>query len=220
MKVEDVGKVTDEFIPPTEEELAERRSSHYRGACWHEPHKRAMDYSRDEMLFNAIVRAGTSTVEILDQLIAGGADVSAWVGPDTKDELPDEEYLSSSALALSTPLHAAIASYNTTMLRALLHRGFNPNARALITGSCALTPLQYAVVLGNTEAYSILDAHDQSDKSVLTPVFKVHLLHFAIAHLQLHMLQMVDLPLSVAPPTALGHTLLHIACLPHTFHEI
>lgn len=220
VKVEDVGKVSDEFIPPTEEELAERRSSSHRGAFWHEPHKRAMDYSRDEMLCSATVKAGTSTVEILDQLIAGGADVSAWVGSDTRDQLPDEEYLSSSALAITTPFHAAIATFNTTMLRALLDWGFNPNARPLITGSCAITPLQYAVIIGNTGAHSMLDAHDESDKVSLTPVFKVYLLYFAIAHLQAHILQMVDLPLSAAASTALSHTLLHIACLPHTFHEL
>jgi hypothetical protein len=220
VRVDDVGKVSSEFIPLTEEELVERRATSHRVAFWHEPYKHALDYSRDEVLFNAVVRAGTSTPEILDQLLADGADVSAWVGTENKDQLPDEEDLSPSALTLSTPLHAAIASFNTTMLRALLHRGFNPNARALITGSCALTPLQYAIILGNTEAYSVLNSHNQLDKAILTPVFNVHLLHFAIAHLRTHTLQMIDLPLSAAPPTALGHTLLHTACLPHTFHEV
>ena len=106
------------------------------------------------------------------------------------------------------------------MLRALLDRGFNPNARALITGSCALTPSQYAIVVGNLEAYSILESHDQLDKSVTTPVFNVHTLHFATAHLRAELLEAVNVPLSSAPVTALGHTLLHIACLPFRSCEI
>jgi len=218
VKAEDVGKVSDELVSLTEEELVKRRSD--TAAFWTEPEKAGLDYSRDEMLFNAVVRAGTATPDILDQLLAGGADVSAWVEPHINDQLPDEEHLSSSALALSTPLHAAIASFNTTMLQTLLDRGFSPNARALITGSCALTPCQYAIVLGDTEAYSILVAHHQLDKTILSPIFNVHLLHFAVAHLRLHILRLIGLPLSSALPTALGHTLLHIACLPFYSSEV
>jgi ankyrin repeat protein len=148
------------------------------------------------------------------------ARLNPGVGPDTTNQLPDEEYLTSSALALSTPLHAAIVTFNNLMLQALLDRGSSPNARALITGSCALTPLQYAIDLGSTEAYSVLDAHNQLDKTILTPIFNVHILHFATAHLHTYTMQMIGLPLSAAPPKALGHTLLHVAYLPHTFHEV
>lgn len=217
-EAQDVGTVPHEYIPHTADELTTRRTGITR--FWTEPHKSGFDYSRDELLLNSVVRAGTSIPGILDQVLRGGADASAWLRPDIVDRLADEESLTPSALDRSTPLHAAIASENMAMLRTLLDRGFNPNARALITGSCALTPLQYAVIVGNLEAYLILEAHHQLDKSVVTPVFRVHVLHFATAHLRVGLIAATNVPLSSAPVTALGHTLLHIACLPYKASEV
>lgn len=218
IKAEDVGTVPQEYIPLTDDELTTRRS---KIACfWKEPHKLDLDYSSDEMLLNSVVRAGTATPAILDQLLESGADASAWLAPGVADQLPDEEHLTSSTLARSTPFHAAIASKNMWMLQALLERGFNPNARALITGSCALTPAQYAIVLGNLEAYAILEASDRLDKSVVTPVFGVHILHFATAQLRVELLDAANVPISSAPVTALGHTLLHVACMPYQESEV
>jgi len=218
IQAEDVGTVPHEYIPLTDDELTTRRSKI--ASFWKEPHKLDLDYSSDEMLLNSVVRAGTATPDILDQLLESGADASAWLAPGVADQLPDEEHLTSSTLARSTPFHAAIASKNMAMLHALLERGFNPNARALITGSCALTPAQYAIVLGNLEAYAVLEASGRLDKSVVTPVFRVHILHFATAQLRLDLLEAANIPLSSAPVTALGHTLLHIACMPYQECEV
>lgn len=135
--------------------------------------------------------------------------------PEVEGRLSDEEDLFPSALALSTPLHAAIASDNLNMLSVLLDRGFSPNARALITGSLAVTPAQYAIILGQLEAYSLLKAHKSCDVSILTPIYGVHILHFATALLRLGLVKAIGLPLSSASLTSLGHTLLHIACLPY-----
>lgn len=217
-KAEDVGTVPHEFIPLTEDELKTRRAGISR--FWTEEHKYGFVYSDDASLLNSVVRAGTSTPDILDQLLSSDADVSAWVARDVVDQLSEEAYLSPSALAGSTPLRAAIACKNMVMLRYLLDRGFNPNARALITGSCALTPSQSAIITGDLEAYSILEAHDQLDKSIVTPVFHVHTLHFAAANLRADFMEATNIPFASVPTTALGHTLLHIACLPYRASEV
>jgi hypothetical protein len=215
---QDVGDVSAENISLTEAELTKRRSKV--ASFWTEPHKTSLNYSLEHQLLHPVVRAGTSTPEILDQLLASGADASVWLKPDMPGSLPNEEELSSSALALSTPLHAAIASNNITMLHTLLDRGFNPNSRALITGSLALTPAQYAIIIGNMEAYNVLDAHDQIDRDILTPVFHVHTLHFTSALLRKDLMQATKIPLSSVAPTSLGHTLLHVACLPRDLTEV
>jgi len=216
----DVGKLSDELIPLTKTEIEKRRGISSRAQFWTEPHKKGLDYSRDDALLNSVVRAGTSNPEILDQLLRGGADAQFWMQSEGDRQLEDEEDLSPSALALSTPLHAAIANDNLAMLSVLLDRGFNPNARALVTGSLAVTPAQYAIMIGQLEAYSVLKAHDALDIGILTPIYGVHILHFATALLRLDLVKGIGLPLSTAPLTALGHTLLHVACLPYNGDDV
>ena len=61
--------------------------------------------------------------------------------------------------------------------------------------------------------------HPKIDPHMRTPIYKVHLLHFATAHLNKKLLlEIVEtgIPLHSAGKTALGHTLLHVACLPPT----
>jgi len=59
-----------------------------------------------------------------------------------------------------------------------------------------------------------------ADLSLLTPIFQCHLLHFAVATLDLPLIQHVidtmggPAAAQAVPPTALGHTLLHVASLP------
>jgi hypothetical protein len=219
IRATDVGEASEELVPLTEAEIEDRRTRFF-PRFWTERHKNGLDYSRDDTLLNSVVRAGTSNPEILDLLLDGGADAQFWLQPDTNEQLRDEEHLSPSALALSTPLHAAIVSNNFTMLRVLLDRGFNPNARATITGSLAIAPAQYAMITGRLEACSILESHDQLDIGILTPVYRVHILHFATALLRLELMRAIDLPLSAAPITALGHTLLHVACMPYNGADV
>jgi hypothetical protein len=69
----------------------------------------------------------------------------------------------------------------------------------------------------NWDAFSLLLSHPAIDQNLVTPVTKVHLLHITVALLSLSTLKHVleaGLSLSDAASTALGHTLLHIACLP------
>lgn len=164
--------------------------------------------------WHSVVKAGILTPEIFDQLLDASADTTAWCEP-ANDSLPkEEEELSPSQLCISTPVHAAIATGNRVMLQKLFDSGISPNARALITGNQALTPAQYAIMLGGLETYNFL-IDNGADPGITTPVFNVHALHFAAAQLRIDLMEAVRLHVpGSAPVTNLGHTLLHIACLP------
>jgi hypothetical protein len=220
--------VASQFIPITERERTERRTT----VCqfWTEPHREGIDYSSDSAQLHSVVRAGASTPEILDMLLCYGddaddgsknsADARFWKETEVLSSLPDEKDLSPSSLAISTPLHSAIAFGNMSMLRSLLARGFDPNARAMITGSLALTPSQYAITICDYEACGILGAHPNISNEIRTPVFGIHILHFAVASLSEEAVDVVGQPFSKAGATGLGHTLLNVACLPYRDEEI
>ena len=70
------------------------------------------------------------------------------------------------------------------------------------------------MILGDTEALSILMSDPRTDLTLLTPVFHVHINHFAAAQLRLDLRLATHIPLDDTPLTTLGHTFLHIACLP------
>lgn len=215
---ESVGTISSQISPPflSDDELASRRSDI--APFWTTSHCLEVDHSTDEALYHSVVMAGLSTPEILDQLLEAGSDTSAWLAHDTAS-LPEEDDLLPSQAAISTPLHTAIAFDNMIMLRTLLDRGFSPNARALITGSQALTPAQYAITIGDLETLQLLKAQG-ADLEIRTPVFGVHILHFAASLLRLDLLRAINLPMSRASTTGMGHSLLHIACLPFNSSEI
>lgn len=202
-------------------EIAERRNFGDASQFWTEPHHDGIDYSSGEAMLNSVVYAGASTEHILDQVLEHGADTSSWreSSTSTMDELPEEEELASSALAISTPLHSAIAAENMKMLCILLQRGFDPNARALVTGSLALTAAQFAVIIGHHRALSLLMSQAGTRMDMLTPVFNVHALHFAAAMLRDDVFDVIGVS-SHPPTTALGHTTLVVACLPYRFEEV
>jgi hypothetical protein len=111
-------------------------------------------------------------------------------------------------------LHQAISADNDDMLEVLLGRGLNPNTRSLIAGCQAFTPMEHAIRTGNIKAYRRLYAHPLADTSLLTPAYRIHILHLAVAQLRVDILEATKIPLSESLSTALGHTLGHIACLP------
>jgi ankyrin repeat protein len=111
-------------------------------------------------------------------------------------------------------LHQAISADNDDMLEVLLGRGLNPNTRSLIAGCQAFTPMDHAIRTGNIKAYRRLYAHPLADTSLLTPAYRIHILHLAVAQLRVDILEATKIPLSESLSTALGHTLGHIACLP------
>lgn len=165
-----------------------------------------------------VMAAEVATEEIFDMLYEAGASARFWkMDSQEATELfagARESELESSALCLSTPLHGAVKTGNIPMLKALLTRGFDPNTRALIAGSRALTPMHLAITTGNMDAYAVLASHPKADVNLRTPVYGVHTLHFAVAYLMPEQLAVTDVPISNASITRLGQTLLHIASLP------
>jgi hypothetical protein len=217
---EAVGTIASQTEPSclTDGELSERRTTI--SQFWTSPNRIIIDHSQNLAQWHSLVKAGTSTPAILDQLMDAGADITAWCDP-INDPLPDEEEeLQPSQLCISTPIHAAIAAENRVMLHKLIDSSISPNARALIAGNQALTPAQYAIMLGNLETYNIL-LENGADTSISTPVLNVHALHFAVAQLRVDLINAIRQSSSaVAPVTNMGHTLLHIACLPFNEDQI
>lgn len=72
--------------------------------------------------------------------------------------------------------------------------------------------MQYAIVMGDLETYNLLKARG-ADPAIRTPVFGVHILHFAAALLRTGLLKGIGTPLSKASTTAMCHSLLHVAAL-------
>lgn len=165
-----------------------------------------------------VMAARVGSLEILDTLLDADADSQFWKlcareAMNLVTTVPENQ-LSPSALSTTTPIHAAIEAGNMEMLEGLLARGCNPNTRALIVGPKALTPMQFAIKNRNVEAYAVLSSHPRADVNLLTPMYGVHVLHFAAASLMPEQLHSIDIPVSDAPTTALKHTLLHVASLP------
>jgi hypothetical protein len=78
--------------------------------------------------------------------------------------------------------------------------------------------MQYAILIGDLETFYLLRAKG-ADPEIRTPVFGVHVLHFAAALLRMDLLKGVRIPLSKASTTAMGHSLLHIAALPFNWSD-
>lgn len=165
---------------------------------------------------HALVEAAKSgSIEIFNMLLVSGADATSWKKPQFYVPSPASE----SALSISSPLHAAIANSKLPMLWHLLELGFDPNTMALSNPTRCVTPLMATIISSNKferEAFDILCSRPNISLELRTPVYEVHVLHFAVAKLDLEMLQHVAtrIPLQNAGTTALGHTLLHIACMP------
>jgi hypothetical protein len=120
---------------------------------------------------------------------------------------------------VSSPLHAALQSKNIDMLKHLLDIDFDPNIMPLANPTRCFTPLMATIINSedfDKDAFDLLCSYPETNSEIRTPIYGVHLLHFAVAALNLETLKHVasKIPLKNAGFTALGHTLLHIACMP------
>lgn len=157
---EDISSIGEQLDSLDDEEIAWRRRKgqgcHFEGeepCFWTGLDADWLDYMADGSMLHSVVKDATTSPGILDQVIAAGADVNAWLEVPTR--LPRDGHLAPSDASMSTPLHTATVIRNSVTVQGLLDRGFNQHAQALIARSQALTPAQFAVVTENFEAYSV-----------------------------------------------------------------
>ncbi|KAL2803318.1 hypothetical protein BJX63DRAFT_77080 [Aspergillus granulosus] len=214
-----------QICPLTEAELEERRRSF--PVFWSEPIIPGQLLRMGRASLAIEDAAGHGNQEFVDMLRAAGAEESAWLQPESDN--PDLWTLYDnapvSALSTSSPVHEALLRGHRTMLRHLLSTcGYSPNYRPRAVPTMALPPLSHILVrcdLNNENVQNCLSdllEHPQLDPNLRTPVFRIHPLHFAVAHhdpeLLTRLAGIIPGGLAAAGTTALGHTLLHIACLP------
>jgi len=158
---------------------------------------------------------------MFDMLLEAGADASFWMSPHFYVLDPPTE----SSLSVSSPLHAALQVRDNEMLKHLLDIDFDPNIMPLANPTRCFTPLMATIIYKenfNKDAFDLLCSYPETNSEVRTPIYGVHLLHFAVAALNVDMLKHVAsvFPLKTAGKTALGHTLLHIVCMPSDALEV
>ncbi|KAG4442605.1 hypothetical protein IFR05_001935 [Cadophora sp. M221] len=178
-------------------------------------------FSHGESMPSLVEAARSGSIEIFDRLVAAGADRSFWMKP--RIEIPNPS--TSSSLSVSSPIHAALQIRNNEMLEHLLGMGFDPNTMPLANPTRCFTPAMATIIYNttfNNIAFDILCQHPNINLELRTPVYRVHILHFAVATLNVDLLKHVSAktPLQNAGETALGHTLLHIACMPANASQI
>ncbi|KAI9657147.1 MAG: hypothetical protein M1821_003313 [Bathelium mastoideum] len=198
----------------TAKELAARQQTV--STFWGPPNLLPLDTSQNGESLHSLVVSAKTTPEIFDTLMAAGADARFWRG-SLATQLPDPP--TPSSLCLSTPLHSAISAGNLPMLQHIIEKhDFNPNARALVAGCQAWTPIQQAVIEEQMAVVQFLSTLPATDPNIVSPVYGVHILHLAAAKMDLDLLHRWNAAdaFPVAPTTALGHTPFQIACLPLT----
>lgn len=202
--------------PLTASEIKARQSSRCR--FWAEK-----DFPSLGSAFQAPITALEAAAKVGDKetfarLVEAGADTTAWT-TRRHGEIPDAA--SPSFLTLSTPLQCAIQAENPAMVAYLLGSHHSPGYFPLSTITRSLNATMYALTLP-APSRNILDLLlSAANLSARTPIYSCHILHIAAATLNLdlfrHICEAVGADakdLSTLAPTALGHTVLHIACLP------
>jgi hypothetical protein len=189
---------------------------------WCEENFTAKNYYRHgDQIPSLVAAAASGSVEIFDILLQSGADASFWMRP----QFFVPRMVTHSSLCVSSPVHVAIENGHVDMIQHLLKFGFYPNVMPLANPTRCLTPLMTTIIQPgpfNKTIFDILAHQPGIQFNLRTPIYDVHLLHLAVAKLDLPMLQHITsfIPLHHAGLTALKHTLLHIACLPKSSNEI
>ncbi|KAE9374592.1 ankyrin [Stipitochalara longipes BDJ] len=178
-------------------------------------------YHHGESMPSLVEAARSGTIDMLDMLLEAGADASFWMSPQFYVPDPPTE----SSLSVSSPLHAALQVRDNEMLKHLLDIDFDPNIMPLANPTRCFTPLMATIIYSekfNKEAFDLLCSYPETNSEIRTPIYGVHLIHFAVAALNIDILKHVasKVPLKNAAHTALGHTLLHIACMPSDALEV
>ncbi|TFK33709.1 hypothetical protein BDQ12DRAFT_614849, partial [Crucibulum laeve] len=205
--------------PLTTDEIAMRRKTFSR--FWTEPELPTFSFRSGPACTALEVAASVGNIPLFDQVRAANQDESWW----TTREIPPQpaDVLTHSALSVSSPMHEAIVSGQHEMLQHLLSIGYSPNILPFAAPTCCIPPHMTAIAFCDPPdlvAHDLLALDPRTDTTIRTPVFSIHVLHFATAHLDIPLMQYIckapTTPLSAAGTTSLGHTLLHITSLPLT----
>jgi hypothetical protein len=178
-------------------------------------------YHHGESMPSLVEAARSGSINIFDMLLEAGADATFWMSPQFHVPEPPTE----SSLSVSSPLHAVLQSRHINMLKYLLDIDFDPNIMPLANPTRCFTPLMATIIYSKTfnkDAFDLLCSYPNTNSEIRTPVYGVHVLHFAVAGLDIDMLKHVasKIPLRNAGLTALGHTLLHVSCMPSNALEV
>lgn len=170
-----------------------------------------------------VIAARYASPEVVDLLLEHGADASFWTAKEQNTNLPADPTWS--VICPTTPLHVAIKSGRHEMIEHLLQRGFNPNIYPILPLTGATSALQFSVIMSNVAgitAFEMLLQDDRSELPLPTPYLEVSISHLAVATLnQLLLERLFDLRmLDTSAVTKLGHTVIHIACLPGSDSDI
>ncbi|KAH7393501.1 hypothetical protein BKA64DRAFT_89405 [Cadophora sp. MPI-SDFR-AT-0126] len=182
---------------------------------------RANYHHHGESMPSLVEAARSGSIEIFDRLMEAGAERTFWTKPQS--EVPNPP--TSSSLSVSSPIHAALQTRDYQMLERVLEYGFDPNTMPLANPTRCFTPAMATIIYHTTFdqiAFDILCQQPNINLEIRTPVYNAHILHFAVATLDLDLLKHVSAqtPLRTAGETALGHTLLHIACMPANASQV
>lgn len=151
--------------------------------------------------------AMTGSLEILDLILDAHPDVSKWLTDSSTCSIPI--FPLESFLSTSTPIHAAIEAGNNDVLMYLLDKGFNPNTLPLSTITQCISPLMATIVYcepPNLDAFDLLFSYPKTNRDQRTPIYNVHILHFATALLSPSLLERISVSITLnnAETTTLG----------------
>ncbi|KAJ5745900.1 hypothetical protein N7520_011082 [Penicillium odoratum] len=207
---------TDQAVPLLEGELEVRHKSRCR--FWAESSFPRIDWPTNNPPHPLSVAIEAGNMEIYKYLVDHGSDESAWV--DTQKYVSVADDLPTSYFVVQSPLLTSIKNEDISAVRFLLDRGHRPDTFPMVLVTRCMNSVMATLAKRNPwlEGFDLLAPH--ADLSLLTPIFQCHLLHFAVATLDLslirHVIDTMGGPAAAqaVSPTALGHTLLHIASLP------
>ncbi|MCJ1297430.1 hypothetical protein MMC08_000216 [Hypocenomyce scalaris] len=202
--------------PLTDDEIEARRSSRCR--FWAEKDFPSLKSAFKGPITALEAAAKEGDKESFARLAEAGADTAAWMTEHQNDK-PDAA--SPSHLTLSTPLHRAIEADNPAMVAYLLSSGHNPSYFPLSTPTRSLNATMHLLTLPSPSPLLLNLLLPATALSARTPIYNCHILQIAAATLNLSLFQQIAeavgsdaTDLSALEPTALGHTVLHVACLP------